>query len=112
MKKTLILIIFILILPLANAQLIDYNNYNNLNLNFNLEGGFSIIPTGINSEIEDLEAFLTFFPQDDNQQKVLKINFYSQPISEIRQLGEEVKYYWKDPSTGDFIFGVDANLVV
>lgn len=111
MKKIILILIFLILIPLAIAQENDFNAYNKLDLNFKLESTFEMVETGDEAKIEDIKAYLTFFPQDDNMQKVTSNSYYGNPKpSDITQSTQEVTYIWDNPEIRNYKFGVESTL--
>ena len=113
MKKIILLLILLIAIPIAIAQENDFNAYNKLDLNFKLESTFEMEETGDEAKIEDIKAYLTFFPQDDNLQKVISKNYYGNPEpSDITQSTQEITYIWNDPEIRNYKFGVESTLSI
>lgn len=105
-----LLIIFLLLIPMVIAQENDFNAYNKLNLRFKLDGTFQMVETGENAELKEIKTYLTFFPQEDNVQKIKSISFYSTPESKKDQNSQEAAYIWENPEIREYNFGVEADI--
>jgi len=89
MKKVMIACMFIL---LATAVLAQENlyQYDSLNLQLNVLGQLSLLPTSSNAQINQAQARLLLYPSKDYRQEI--INWDS--IGEVS--GKEVNFVWND----------------
>ncbi len=114
LRKIFVCILFLLfLLPLVIAQteyINDFNDYSNLDLNFKLDTKFDLVSTNTNSRIEELNAFLTFFPENDTLQTINSLKTYSNPKANINFVDNEFVYRWDNPNTNNFNFGLEAKL--
>ena len=113
MKKVIIIILIIFLIPIVYAETIDnYNDYTYLNINFNLDGSFKLIKEGNNPKITELSTNLTFFPRQEINQDVLSITLKSNPEAKTNFNIDNVGYNWFNPNLGDYTFGLESETQV
>src|SRR3989344_3091879 len=108
----ILLILLILNVPMMYAQEEnDFNDYNNLVLNLKLDGNFELIKTSSNSRINEVTAVLSFFPENDNIQKVNLLEEESNPQAEVTKNDEAIIYKWNNPQAERFTFGYQSTII-
>ncbi len=107
-----VLLVLILLLPVVLAQDVEnYNNYGSLEIDFRQEA--SIIAESnsqfANFKIDDLNAYLSFFPRDSFNQIVLEQTPYAEPGAEITE-EDVIHFYWRNPRERKIKFYVDSKV--
>lgn len=104
MKKRAILILFALILIInANAQ--DINDYENLKINTEISSSLILSKESSSSKIDYAYANLTFFPQENEFQKIT-YNIVTEPKAK-EEIGNDYAYFrWDNPNQNKLEFKV------
>lgn len=107
MKRLIPILIFLLLIGSANGQNISDMNFEEINVDVNIDSGATIThQTGW--DVDYIFANLTFFPKDDEWQDILNKNFvYGDELEE----GEDYLYFkWNSPTETELGFGLDYNI--
>ena len=94
MKKSVLLLLFILIFPFAIAENIDnYNIYSYLNIDYNLTTSINTVYDS-GSKLDSLNAIIYLVPKEDYMQRLISLETYSSPTASISQDSDSIKYEW------------------
>ncbi|MFH1209278.1 MAG: transglutaminase-like domain-containing protein [archaeon] len=109
MKKLITLFLFLMFLVtqvIASNE--TYEEYKQLNINSKINSFINIDYLSSNRDIEYIFANLTFFPREDDFQKITSKNLiYSDEIEE----GEDYIYYkWNNPNVDQIQYGLDYDI--
>jgi len=110
MKRALLIILFILILPIALSQQNDFNNFKSLDIKLNIDGNFTLEKTADKARMEEVNVFLTFVPQNDVLQKIISLNIYSLPPAKTTKNPDIIGYTWTYPNFEDHNFGIESKI--
>lgn len=102
MKKSLPLIIIIIILPFALAD--NLYQLDLLQTQVNVQAGFDLIAEASSGRAQEVSADLLLFPQDSHRQKALKIT------AEGAIKEDKIQYRWDSPAAGNYLFGYEADV--
>ena len=92
MKKSVLLLLFILIFPFAIAENIDnYNIYSYLNIDYNLTTSINTVYDS-GSKLDSLNAIIYLVPKEDYMQRLISLETYSSPTASISQDSDSIKY--------------------
>src|SRR3989344_5110499 len=105
MKK--IVLIFILLIGMVYAEE-DYNNYDYLVVNFNLDTSFSFQPIGEIQKIDLVNANLSFFPKEDQNYDIQILEYFTKPPAEVYESDEITSFSWVEPKEKIFDFGINS----
>lgn len=108
-KKRLLLVLFLLIIPISYANQVNYNQYSELDLKFELASKFYIQTKSTNYDIEHVTADIYFFPKDSPMQQVLSLNTVSEPAIDAKKEGI-IEFSWKDTTATQFSYGVNSKI--
>src|SRR3989344_4440299 len=95
-KLVLFLLFFLLAISIVNAQ--DVGNYSSLKIQIDLNSGIAIDSKG---EVKSLETKLSFYPKDDDTQKITLRELKAAPEAEISEKDNELIYSWKKGVSGN-----------
>ncbi|MBS3167658.1 transglutaminase domain-containing protein [Candidatus Woesearchaeota archaeon] len=115
MRLVAIILIFLLLIPFSIAQsekINDYNDYDRLELEFNLDADIGLVFKDSNSKVKDVSSILTFFPREDIMQKVAFVNTYSDPNADVRKSLDEITFSWFNPDRKDLNFGINSEVSI
>src|SRR3989338_6185039 len=115
MRLVAIILIFLLLIPFSIAQnekINDYNDYDRLELEFNLDADIGLVFKDSNSKVKDVSSILTFFPREDIMQKVAFVNTYSDPNADVRKSLDEITFSWFNPDRNDLNFGINSEVSI
>jgi len=104
-KKEVILLIFILILPLTYAEEIELNNYDDLEFDLEISSSVNIIHLKSDYAIDFISANLSIFPRDSEWQKVISKELISNPQINILEEENNFYYRWESPTETQLDFG-------
>ena len=112
MKKLIFtLVAFLLLVGFVNIGFVSaqnitgLGNYNEINVDVNINSGADIVSTSTNYDIDYVFANLTFFPREDNWQSILSKNFiYGDELDENE---DHIYFKWNDPEETELSFGLD-----
>ncbi|MFH1376277.1 MAG: transglutaminase-like domain-containing protein [Candidatus Woesearchaeota archaeon] len=90
MKKLILFILLISIIPLTSAQIENYNDYTELTIDYSLNTDLVLIGSSMNF----LEAELFLIPLNNNRQEVQQLNINSNPTANINQDSDKITYRW------------------
>ena len=105
MKKRLLFLVFLLILPIVFAQDWVFNS-EYLELNLDIGGKIKLVPTSSKYKIEYIVANLSFFPQESFQEDVLDIT--TEPVADTE--GGLAIFKWNKPDKNELDFNVNSNI--
>ena len=105
----LVTIFLLTILQITNAQINDYNNYENLEIELYINAGFNLIGEE-SAEVAEAKATLTFIPQNDLLQSIDLMQTYSKPNAEVAKGPEEINFIWENPTEEKFSFGLNSKI--
>jgi len=110
MKKR-ILLLFLFIIPFVAAQpQVDYNDFDAIEVNFNLDSQFFLTPTKPQYGIDFIETDLVFFPQNTVSQNVISLSTKSFPEIEAKRESNSIKFYWSKPGSQQYIYGISSKI--
>ncbi len=106
MKKVFFLFLFLLI-PLVHAQsqVNDYNDYKSLTLGVDFTSRFELEQEAEGRRVDFVVANLSFFPQNDVNLDVEKLQAVSTPPAQVSQTQNMISYQWLEPQEQRFNFG-------
>lgn len=88
----------------------DYNNYDYLLVDFDLYTSFSFSPISDSQSLDLVSANLSFFPKEDQNYDIQKLDFFADPSAEIEKAEDIVSFSWQEPESKNFEFGVKSNI--
>lgn len=94
MKKSLILLTILLIIPLVHAE--RFSHYEELDLRFGLGVSIDLVPTGGSPDLERFTANLTLFPRETSTQDVLSLETSSSPTAIITENQDSITFQWNE----------------
>ncbi len=112
-KITIAILLFLIFLPLSHAQekIENFNDYQSLNLNFHIEGTLITNLQDPSAKLDEMRVDLSFFPRENDFQKIDEIHYFSDPISEISKSDQYTTYTWKNiPNNINLKYGIDAKI--
>ena len=115
MKIKEIIFVVILLMLISNVyaeteKKENYNDYETLNLEFNINGRFNLEEKSTNTKIAEIIAYLEFLPIEYELQKVNTINTFSFPLGEINRDKKEIVYKWSQVNDKSFNFGLNSKI--
>ena len=109
MKRLLIL--FLLLMPLALAQSSDYNNYETLDMKFNLNSNFQLNDMAKDSKIDFIEANVTIFPHESHNSQVTSLIATSNPTTDDYQKSDDmISFKWDKPTQSNFKINLESTV--
>jgi hypothetical protein len=109
MKKRLLLLFLILILPFAIAENIDnYNTCSYLNINYNINTSINAVYDP-SSRLDSLNTIIYLVPKEYYMQKINSLETFSYPTAAISKDSNSINYEWnilKD----NYQFGLNSNI--
>lgn len=108
-KKILISLLFILIIPFVGAT-DNYTKAAHTNMRIFIESGFDLVEIGSDSQVEYVESFLDLYPFNDQRQGVSNLKIESDPDSDENINGNHVSLKWTNPKTSEFNFKLYADI--
>lgn len=106
---TIIVIILVLLSNIVVAEPNDYNDYNNLVMDFNIETNFNMAGSP-DLKVSEITSYLSFFPQNYNLQKVNSLDIYSTPKATTTQDTEKIEFKWTNPQESKFKFSINSKV--
>lgn len=113
MKRSVVLTAVLLFVVLAcaawaqEAELVDYNDYELLDMKFTLDSGFEFSGRG---GLDYVRANLSFAPILSSHQQVLNLKTYSNPSARVVQDEGIVAYEWGREASRRFSFGIESDI--
>lgn len=105
MKKKLLFLVFLFVLPIVFAQDWVFNS-EYLELSLDINGKISLVPTSSRYSVDYVIANVSFIPQDDFKQDILYIQ--TEPVAEIKK-GIAI-FRWDKPTEKELDFSIDSNV--
>ncbi len=105
MKKRLLFLVFLLILPIVYSQDWVFNS-EYLELYLDISSQIKLVPSGSRYNVEYVIANLSFVPEDGFQQEVLSIE--TEPLTDVKN-GNAI-FAWDEPDKKELNFGLKSNL--
>ena len=105
MKKGLLLLIFLLVLPNVVSQGWIFEN-EEATLKLDISGKIQLIPTSTRYKANYVIANLSFVPQDGFQEKIISVE--TKPIAEVRN--GFVVFRWDEPTGKELEFSIDSEV--
>lgn len=97
------LVVLLLLIP-SSLALENLYEYDSLNIDLEIRGGFELIPTGGNARVEDVTAELYLIPEESFRQKIMNID------SSGESQNNKLAFTWDHPAIGTHLFGYDARV--
>jgi hypothetical protein len=109
MKKRILLLFLIFILPFTIADNIDnYNTYSYLNINYAINTSINAVYDS-SSKLDSLNTVVYLVPKDYYMQKVNSLETFSSPIAVISKDTDSVKYEWNTLKE-NYQFGFNSDI--
>ncbi|MDP3918451.1 MAG: transglutaminase domain-containing protein [Nanoarchaeota archaeon] len=99
--KKLVIIFLLLLLPIATAQVENYNNYTSLTTNIEITSELEKTVGSLNYIL----AKLSFYPQEYNSQTILSQEFTSTPSSTVTKENNIVNFRWEE-NTNSYTYSI------
>lgn len=109
-KKGVLVLILLIVMPMALAQQINYNQYSELELKFELYSNFYTQQTSDKHDIDYITADLYFYPREFPTQQILSLNTISTPQIEAKKEDDKIQFKWEDPSEVEYSYGVSSRI--
>jgi len=112
-KLFYLVVLSILIAPVAFAE--EYDNFNDfqyLDLNMHISSDIGIKYTGGNPNVEYIKSDLSFFPKDDERQTVNSLKTFANPIANIQEGSEAIRYLWDNVKSDTITYGYYSDVRV
>lgn len=106
-----LLIFLIAMVPIASAEIDNYDNYSVLGIYTELSSSAYTIETGASPRIDEFEVSLTFLPRaGGDRQMMASREFSTAPNAETDEAADHITFAWKDPAEGQYFYSVNARL--
>lgn len=105
MKKSVLLLVFLLFLPMVAANDWVFNS-EYLDISLDVSSKITIVPTSLSYSVDYVVANLSFVPEDGLQEEVLRIE--TEPRADIED-GVAV-FRWDDPDEKELRFNVESDV--
>ncbi|QQG39005.1 MAG: transglutaminase domain-containing protein [Candidatus Woesearchaeota archaeon] len=114
MKRGLLVVFILLLVPLAYAEekVENFNGYDSVTINAFASSSIDVIKKGSSPLLAEMNAELFFVPFDTEQQDMLNIEINSNPKSVEAFDEEEVRYKWEETKADKLEFGYTARVRV
>jgi len=106
-KKNLIFLILLIIMPLTQAQVENYDNYSSLTIDFKLSGNITTNQDS-GSKLDYLTTDLYYYPIASSRQKITYDNFITSPSVSVKQ-GHPLEFTW-DQLEDIYTFNLDSEI--
>jgi len=104
-----ILLVILILLPLALAEVENYNNYSILDLEISQEISAELQSESSSSTIKEAKMIIHFFPKDDSMQNVEEIKVKTEPSASLKQSENQLEAKW-DSFESELIFKIDSKV--
>ncbi len=105
-KKTIILLLCLLIIPLAIAETDELYTYEELTLHLNIDSYIDIEPKTTGYQLNYVKANLEFYPAEDYRQ--IPTNIDTEPFA--TKVGGLIEFEWENPIETKLEFELDSNI--
>ncbi len=105
MKKSLWVLMLLLLAPLAFSQ--DIYNSKNLIVDLSINSELELTPTSGEYQVDYLKADLFLYPKDDINQDVISLKTSPTPDD----MGEAINFRWDNPEAGKLGFSVNSEIM-
>ena len=116
MKIYFFFIFMILFINISYAQekIENFNDIQELELNFKLKSIIKLDKTENNPKLEYIKASMSFYPREDYRQKIINQNFISNPQIAVEKEDSTLTYKWSniDEDTINKVdYGIDSRIL-
>jgi len=97
-------------LPLACAQMSNYNSYSSLTIESDITSSIGTVITGNGAKLNTFAANLSFFPREGIYQEIVSQRLISSPEATITETENYVLYEWTTPTESTLTYGLKTTM--